>query len=43
MDILGSTGLNDILVKVATGVGHEVEDRFVSDIREYARKIRWDG
>ena len=42
VDILGSSGLNDIIVKVATGVGDEVEDRFVSNIREYASRIRWD-
>ncbi|KAJ3517266.1 hypothetical protein NLJ89_g617 [Agrocybe chaxingu] len=42
VDILGSTGLNEIILKVATGVGHEIEDSFVSNIREYARKIEWD-
>ncbi|KIK78139.1 hypothetical protein PAXRUDRAFT_834720 [Paxillus rubicundulus Ve08.2h10] len=42
VDILGSTGLNELLLKVATGVGHEIEDSFVSHIREYARRVRWD-
>ncbi|KAF8178601.1 phospholipid/diacylglycerol acyltransferase [Mycena galopus ATCC 62051] len=42
IDILGSTGLNEIILKVATGVGHEITDNFVSDIREYARKMHWD-
>lgn len=42
VDILGSTGLNEIILKVATGAGHEVEDRFVSRIREFARRVRWD-
>jgi phospholipid:diacylglycerol acyltransferase len=42
VDILGSTGLSEILLKVATGVGDEIEDRFVSNIREYAKKIKWD-
>ncbi|KAG1740885.1 Lecithin:cholesterol acyltransferase-domain-containing protein [Suillus paluster] len=42
VDILGSTGLNELIIKVATGVGHEVEDQFVSRIREYARRVRWD-
>ncbi|KAF9039497.1 LACT-domain-containing protein [Hymenopellis radicata] len=42
VDILGSTGLNEIILKVATGVGHEVEENYVSNIREYASKIRWD-
>lgn len=42
VDILGSTGLNEIILKVATGVGEEIQDHFVSNIREYAKKIRWD-
>jgi len=42
VDILGSTGLNEIILKVATGAGDEVEENFVSNIREYAQKIRWD-
>ncbi|KAJ7502907.1 phospholipid:diacylglycerol acyltransferase [Mycena galericulata] len=42
VDILGSTGLNEIILKVATGVGDEVEDSFVSDIRSYVAKMRWD-
>ncbi|KAJ7129012.1 phospholipid:diacylglycerol acyltransferase [Mycena crocata] len=42
VDILGSTGLNEIILKVATGVGEEVTDNFVSDIREYARRMHWD-
>ncbi|OCB85817.1 Lecithin:cholesterol acyltransferase [Sanghuangporus baumii] len=42
VDILGSTGLNELIVKVATGAGEEVQDVFVSRIREYARRIQWD-
>ncbi|KAJ7076865.1 phospholipid:diacylglycerol acyltransferase [Mycena belliarum] len=42
VDILGSTRLNEIILQVATGAGHEITDSYVSDIREYARKIRWD-
>lgn len=42
VDILGSTGLNEIILKVATGVGEEIQDNFVSNIREYSRKIKWD-
>ncbi|KAJ7690718.1 phospholipid:diacylglycerol acyltransferase [Mycena rosella] len=42
VDILGSTGLNEIIIKVATGVGHELVDSYVSNIREYARKMHWD-
>lgn len=42
VDILGSTALNELVLKVATGVGHEVQDSFVSRIREYARRVQWD-
>lgn len=42
VDILGSTALNEIILKVATGAGAEVEDQFVSNIREYARRVQWD-
>lgn len=42
MDVLGSLALNEIILKVATGAGDEVQDAFVSDIREYARRIKWD-
>jgi len=42
VDILGSTGLNELIVKVATGAGDEVQNSFVSNIREYAARMRWD-
>ena len=42
MDILGNTALNEIILKVATGAAHEVEDNFVSDIREYAKRVQWE-
>ena len=42
VDILGSTALNEIILKVATGVGHEIEESFVSRLREYAQRINWD-
>jgi len=42
VDILGSTGLNELILKVATGVGHEIENQFVSRIREFAQRVRWD-
>jgi len=42
VDILGSTGLNELILKVAVGAGHEIEDSYVSNIREYAKKIAWD-
>jgi len=42
VDILGSTRLNEVILKVATGVGHEIEPQYVSPIREYAAKMNWD-
>ena len=42
VDILGSTGLNEIILKIATGVGHEIKDSYVSKIREYSARIEWD-
>ncbi|KAH9996664.1 Lecithin:cholesterol acyltransferase-domain-containing protein [Russula compacta] len=43
VDVLGSNALNEIILKVATGAGDEIRDNYVSRIREYARRIRWDG
>ncbi|KAI9441206.1 Lecithin:cholesterol/phospholipid:diacylglycerol acyltransferase, partial [Lactarius indigo] len=43
VDILGSQALNEIILKVATGAGGDIRDNYVSRIREYAKKIRWDA
>ncbi|KAF8589534.1 phospholipid/diacylglycerol acyltransferase [Ramaria rubella] len=42
VDILGSIGVNEVILKVATGVGHEIQSQFVSRIREYAAQMEWD-
>ncbi|KZT69720.1 LACT-domain-containing protein [Daedalea quercina L-15889] len=42
VDILGSTALNEIILRVATGAGDQIRDSFVSRIRDYAKKIQWD-
>ncbi|KAI0724123.1 phospholipid:diacylglycerol acyltransferase [Fomitopsis betulina] len=42
VDILGSTALNDIILRVATGAGGQIHDSFVSRIREYVKRIQWD-
>lgn len=42
VDILGNTALNEIILKVATGVADEIEDSYVSNIREYAKRVQWD-
>ena len=42
VDVLGSTPLSEIVLKVATGAADEVQETFVSDIRRYAKRIQWD-
>ncbi|CDZ96443.1 phospholipid:diacylglycerol acyltransferase [Phaffia rhodozyma] len=41
VDILGSEMVNEAVGRIAAGRGHELEDLFVSNIREYAAKINW--
>jgi phospholipid:diacylglycerol acyltransferase len=41
IDILGSEALNLAVLRIAAGRGEDVEERFVSKIQEYAKKIRW--
>ncbi|MCJ1307757.1 hypothetical protein MMC25_001405 [Agyrium rufum] len=40
VDILGRSSLNDLVLRVAAGKGEEIEDHFVSNIREYADKVK---
>ncbi|KKY23195.1 putative phospholipid:diacylglycerol acyltransferase [Phaeomoniella chlamydospora] len=40
VDILGRSSLNDLILRVAGGKGHELEDNFVSRIREYSEKVK---
>ena len=42
VDVLGSTPLSEIVLKVATGAADEVQETFVSDIQRYAKRIQWD-
>ncbi|GAA6018214.1 hypothetical protein JCM11491_005636 [Sporobolomyces phaffii] len=42
VDILGSSELNDAILEIVSGNRENVKEQFHSDIREYARKIRWD-
>lgn len=62
IDILGSSGLNEVVLKVAAGRGDEIgisflllllslgdtdplasaEDHYVSNIRDYVKKMQWD-
>lgn len=40
VDILGRASLNDLIMRVAGGKGHQIEDNIESNIREYAAKVR---
>ena len=40
VDILGRSSLNDLILRVAGGMGDQIEDNYVSDIREYAEKVK---
>ena len=40
VDILGRSSLNDLVLRVAGGRGDQIEENFVSRIREYADKVK---
>ncbi|CAG8948440.1 unnamed protein product [Penicillium salamii] len=40
VDILGRASLNDLLLRVAGGKGDQIEETFVSRIREYADRVQ---
>ena len=40
VDILGRSSLNDLVLRVAGGRGDQIEDNYVSKIREYAEKVQ---
>jgi len=43
VDILGRQNLNELILKVAAGLGDSISDYVVSNIREYAAKVKiWD-
>ncbi|GAM85522.1 hypothetical protein ANO11243_035290 [Dothideomycetidae sp. 11243] len=43
VDILGRSSLNELILKVAAGRGDEIEDFVVSNIKDYAEKVKiWD-
>jgi phospholipid:diacylglycerol acyltransferase len=39
VDILGRSSLNDLILRIAGGRGDEVEENYVSQIREYADRV----
>src|SRR6202044_1511513 len=43
VDILGRSSLNDLILRVAGGKGHEIEENVVSRIKEISDKVQiWD-
>lgn len=40
VDILGRASLNELILRVAGGKGDQIEETFVSNIREYAERVR---
>ncbi|MCJ1285082.1 hypothetical protein MMC26_004420 [Xylographa opegraphella] len=40
VDILGRSSLNDLVLRVAGGKGDQIEENFMSNIREYAEKVK---
>lgn len=40
VDILGRASLNDLILRVAGGKGHLIEENYVSNIREYAERVK---
>ncbi|KAI5308075.1 hypothetical protein KEM55_006642, partial [Ascosphaera atra] len=40
VDILGRSSLNDLILRIAGGQGHLIEDNYVSHIREYAENVK---
>ncbi|EJD47048.1 LACT-domain-containing protein [Auricularia subglabra TFB-10046 SS5] len=42
VDVLGSTPLNELILKVASGHGEKIQERYVSRVREYAKRVAWD-
>ena len=40
VDILGRASLSEYILKVAAGKGESIKENFVSNIREYAERIK---
>ena len=40
VDILGRSSLNDLILRVAGGKGDQIEENYVSDIREYSENVQ---
>ena len=40
VDILGRSSLNDLILRVAGGQGDQIEENYVSNIREYSERVK---
>ena len=40
VDILGRSSLNDLILRVAGGKGDQIEENYVSNIREYSENVK---
>ena len=40
VDILGRASLNDLILRIAGGKGDQIEENYVSNIREYSEKVK---
>lgn len=40
VDILGRSSLNDLILRIAGGKGDQIEENYVSNIREYSEKVQ---
>ncbi len=40
VDILGRASLNDLILRVAGGKGAHIEENYVTNIKEYAEKVK---
>ena len=40
VDILGRSSLNDLILRVAGGKGDQIEENYVSKIREYSENVK---
>ena len=40
MDILGRSSLNDLILRIAGGQGHLIEENVVSNIVEYSDRVK---
>ena len=40
VDILGRSSLNDLILRVAGGRGDQIEENYVSNIREYSENVK---